>query len=80
MWVLFLSSGTPRNANDFRQLSGELWPVEEETKDTGVDSDAEDNVGEEEVDIEKAIAQEVQKIKRPRKETRFCMCVTMTSE
>ena len=79
MWVLFLNSRTPRNANDFRQLSEELWPVEE-TKDTGVDSDAEDNVGEEEVDIEKAIAQEVQKIKRPRKETRFCMCVTMTSE
>ena len=43
--------------------------MEEETKNADADNDAEDN--DDEVDIEKAIAREVQRIKRPRKETRF---------
>lgn len=51
------------------QLAEELWPQNTELKGDDVGNDVSD--AEEEEDIEKAIAKEVQKIKRPRKEQRF---------
>ncbi|PAV16195.1 hypothetical protein PNOK_0781500 [Pyrrhoderma noxium] len=56
----------------FDSLAEELWPLEEEKSK---DENEEDNTHEDEdEDPEKAIAKELQKLKRPRRERRFASC------
>ncbi|KAH8117961.1 hypothetical protein DFH11DRAFT_868589 [Phellopilus nigrolimitatus] len=59
----------------FESLAEEIWPTEAKrsSEDLNGDSDAE-----EVEDLEKAVAKEVEKMRRPRKEQRFASCQTDT--